>query len=392
MHASTTVELTQLNPDDAIILAKDSWCSLYDNTPPNFFLSWSWIGSWLSTIPPASQLFLCRCHLSGELRAMFFFVVKRETLLGLPHYVAHVNRCGEQDNDQIWIENNDILTTHNECFSAAILAVLKHTRANEISVNVAKEALYTKASFALHNSDLLLDFESVETGRYSEIASGYTKNYSKSLKRNLAQSYKFATQNHLSFSIDAVFTTNEILENLLNFSKWHIAKWAGTSTPSGFINDAFVQFHKALISNNHNTPENRPVLLLLKQNGVVVGINYGFQCGKWFGFYLSSISPSISNQLRLGLVMHDLSMQYLKEQGVATYDFMAGDARYKEQFCSNKEIYGNLSIKNNLIRFRVKFFLLKVRDVVSHLLWQKKEMLHAIFSKLKYAITKQKTN
>jgi hypothetical protein len=41
-----------------------AWCSLYENAKPNFFLSWEWIGTWLSSL--STPYIVCVAKINNE--------------------------------------------------------------------------------------------------------------------------------------------------------------------------------------------------------------------------------------------------------------------------------------------------------------------------------------
>ena len=65
-----------------------------------------------------------------------------------------------------------------------------------------------------------------------------------------------------------------------------------------------------------------------------VAVQYNFLKNKTVYFYQSGRKMDVPDNIRIGIVMHALSMQEMMQRGFAEYDFMGGEATYKQRFTS----------------------------------------------------------
>ncbi|MDC2890008.1 hypothetical protein PN838_16100 [Psychrosphaera sp. G1-22] len=120
---------------------------------------------------------------------------------------------------------------------------------DEFIVNVALDE--TSIGITTHNTDYQLVKENIDVGYLLAInaikdSSRFPQEISNSTYKHVERTIRRLNQdNDLTFEF--VTDPTAILNTLEQLSHWHITKWEGTATPSGFNNDTFQDFHSRFI-------------------------------------------------------------------------------------------------------------------------------------------------
>jgi hypothetical protein len=340
---------------------KKQWLTLEVDANPAFFLSWKWIGTWLKQIKSTEKIILVKAQHQNRIVGLGIFVEQKTTrykILNCTQWFLH--RCGNEDDDQIWIENNDFLTTveNKEAVTQAIWCKIfsQHSYVDEflIAIHHSKPELFDLPTQQQYSSIPLY----VEKGYYLSLKNivtidEYLATLSKNTRKQIKRSNKLLHhQGEFHFSVAQLAKQQK---QLLEQSKqWHIDKWQQTDTPSGFINPKFTEFHRNLITHQHESA--KTLVASLRIDKELYGCLYCFIGDNCAYFYLSALKPITDNRVKLGLTLHELFIQWLieNEPNVIKYDFLAGEARYKKSLASHQDDHCYLLIQKNSIKFKIE--------------------------------------
>lgn len=316
---------------------KSVWQQLESRAEANFFLSWHWISTWLEAYQPNAQL-LC--------------IKNAETIVGLGLLVKHrqyrygllkseqlyLHQTGKPKEDQIWIEYNGLL--HDQSQSDAItkaafahlsaqysgwdecvLGAITQHQANLItaSLNVYSDELWAANSYCV-DLQLLRD----NNRQYLDSLSANTRGQIRKSIREYQAIGELQLRPAASIEQAQAFFDQA--------APIHQARWGSAAGESGFANPEFIRFHRLLI--NNNWAKGFVNLYQLTVNEEVLGFFYNFIYQGRVYFYLSALQESAQPKLKPGLVGHCLLIQHYIEQGLASYDFLGGDARYKKSLAT----------------------------------------------------------
>lgn len=307
------------------------WQALEAQAEPNFFLSWSWMSTWLQVFKPDCRLL--QLHCAGELVGLGLVTVREEIRHGfLRSRVMRLGQTGRVEQDQIWIEYNDLLlhARHADQGPAALMRLLLQRQDwDEFQLGATlsqRQRLYQHSGCV---PQLKWSAPTYEVNLCALRQSGQT--YLQSLSRNTRYQINrserlYAEAGGLEFSVlgdaDAMLLHWSALADL------HQQRWGDQTGQSGFVNPQFVQFHQSLI--RRAAAQGQVEFCILKLGGVIIGILYNFIYRGNVYFYLSGLLYSQDAHLKPGLVIHALAVQQYLERGLDRYDFMGGDARYKQ--------------------------------------------------------------
>lgn len=324
------------------------WRALENKVHPEFFLSWTWVSTWLESYEPNVSVLK---------------VFKKDNLIGLAlvtsskasrHTVMSFNslqfqETGDSVKDQIWIEYNGILA------SSAVQSVVWELVLNSVPrLYPANDELVLGAidkkcrdllvrldtSFGIHEIWRSYGY-GVDLEKLRSANQAYLSSLSKNTRHQINRALRLY-QNRGTLRLLKADSLEESLDYFKLMAPLHIKRWGNKAGESGFSNKYFVQFHENLIKKAY--PENLIDLLKVDLDGVALAYLY---CFKWLGkiyFYLIASKQESDNKLKPGLVAHALAIEHYLQAGFSYYDFMGGNERYK----------GSLADENNQF-FRIRF-------------------------------------
>jgi hypothetical protein len=336
MHTKIVIE--GFNPSDKNSVAS-KWQSLEHHSKVNVFLSWQWISHWLDIV--TDKIFLIEAYHDDKVVGLGFFVEKTRKVFGcfsIKQWWLH--RTGIQQQDQIWIEYNDFLLDKSCSISVreqmikAVASFDPSVKEVIIGLSHSEKLDYFTNSFAQLN---FLEASIVKTSGYFASLSCFKDDYfskvlSKNTRLQIFRSKKILqSQGALSFE---VFSNPEKLIDLYpKIASIHIDKWQATNEGSGFVNPIFEGFHQSMAFTNTNKMVQIAVLTL---DEVELGYLVNFVYNNNVYFYLSALQKNPDNKIKIGLTLHSEAIRYYTEQGIESYDFLGGDARYKKSLSNEK--------------------------------------------------------
>lgn len=115
----------------------------------------------------------------------------------------------------------------------------------------------------------------------------------------------------------------------------HQVRWEREGRPGAFASARFSGFHRDLIARSLGS-EPRVLLYRLRNEGGTIGCLYGFIEDGMVLFYQSGFVETDDNRVKPGLSTHASCMQACLERGLDTYNFLAGEARYKRELATTE--------------------------------------------------------
>jgi len=346
---------------------EQQWLQLEQSATTSFFLSWKWIGCWLKSIGDDQEIYVVTAQQDKDIVGLGIFVEENIVKHNLiPSKQWYLHRTGKEEKDQIWIENNGFLMSESnkdETHNAIWQHLLEYKdNVDEFIVYVAKKAQFDHLNILNKKHNKIN--QQIEFGYKMPLAGlSCLKDYWSQMSKNTRQQFNRSIK-HLEKQGDIKFTVidkhQEQIETLANTKHSHINKWHETSTPSGFENTEFSQFHNSLLKSTHPTASTLMATLTL--NNQLMGCLYCFTNEKKVYFYLSCIKPIADNKIKLGLIMHISMIEWLilQNEKYNEYDFLAGDARYKRSLSTIKDEYSKLVIQKNSLKFKIENTLQKI--------------------------------
>ncbi len=350
---SIKVTINRLSPENVVAIQED-WLQLEGKIKPSVFLTWGWISSWISIVE--QPLILVKAVENNEVIGLGLLVESTRKLLGLfPITQWHLHRCGNSQQDQMWIEYNDFLTLNKDILAAMVAALKAQPCWDELIVGMSDGQ--TLAAF---KEQFRLKKEVVSAIGYKTrfCEDWQQQSRSRNTRQKINKNIRMLEQEgEITFSL--LQNPNEIQACMADVVTWHIQRWQHTLTPSGFINPVFKTFITKLLDSH------APVhLACLAVNKKAVGYLVLLADNKRVSFYLSAIDRARFAHINIGLLLHHFSLHYYASHGYESYDFLLGDYQIKKSLANETYDQQMLSFfKPNLLAY----FELKAIDFKKYL-------------------------
>ena len=316
------------------------WCALEAQAEPNFFTSWSWISCWLAHLGAAHRPQLLRVHQGQKLMGLGLWVPQAtRRLRWWPSRALHLHATGLRAWDDITIEHNGCLARRGWAglVQAAVVSKLwaLAPRVDQLCLpSLAPEpAAWRTAPYPVARvreqtePAYRVDLEPLRSAGQTYLATLGAQ--TRTTVRRSMRLYEGLGPLRLSMAA----TVEEGLDFLSRLTHLHQRAWQARGRPGAFTNPLFERFHRQLVSTG--LPAGQVQLLRLTAGPQEVGYLYNFVQGGRVLAYQSGFHFGLSERNHHpGLVTHTLAVQRALDAGLQVYDFLAGDARYKQQLAN----------------------------------------------------------
>lgn len=304
---------------------------------PDFFVSAGTMQCWLESIPPSTSLVLTMLFApDGKIAGIALFGRFRAKVAKiLPVTTLTLSRSGFGHIDQWWPEyvQPRCFPEHQGQIGWWFCQVAKQQGAVQWETEVVPVSWLSMWQKNSPESVAHL-FENQEDGGLVPLQP--MMSFRRSVERQCRQTERFA-ESSLGGPLCLVeVQSSERQSAIQKYLHWHMDKWRGTETPSGFENPVF----KAVITRLSSLESGRLRVFLLQASGQVLGMQIVLCSGSWAGFYLASLQPIASNHWRPGIWLHTQIAHALSVEGVSVYDLMAGNADYKKMLSADLPSFG----------------------------------------------------
>ncbi|HEX4159690.1 MAG TPA: GNAT family N-acetyltransferase [Rhizomicrobium sp.] len=318
-----------LEPITSLAPLETLWRKLEAGSGASFFVSWTWIGTWLRCLPETIRPQLLIATRNGDAIAAAVLVARRERRRGVLNVrQLHFNSTGDPRLDCIMIEHNGFVARAEEnqdIWAAFLRWFAKHAEADELVVPGMVEGtmggMGGDASL-LHRSVRMPGFacDLAQGGREALLAR-LSANARQQLRRSLRDCETLGP-----LRIETAPDTAAALAWLAELKVLHIASWTRRGHPHAFRRAFFEIFHRALIE--AGTTNGRVRLRRVSAGISVLGYLYDFRDGERVYAYQSGFGGQ-HTRLRPGYVCHMLAMEQDAREGARSNDFLGGDNRLK---------------------------------------------------------------
>jgi CelD/BcsL family acetyltransferase involved in cellulose biosynthesis len=302
---------------------RQNWTALEQLCRPSFFLTWRWIGTWLDTT--ATRPLLVTCRRDGRIVALG--LLQRHQRKCGPTRVRQIclHETGDPVLDAPMIEHNGFLVApeESEAFGAILRQLQQDLRGwDELVLGGVPLDTVRQAQTA----GLMACVDRENPTFVAKPTDAWLEGRSKGLKAQLRQSRSFAEQTG-PVTLVAAQGTAESLAFFEHMIVLHGDYWRSRNKPGAFATEHARAFHRHLIAATQ--AGGKVWLLRLEAGSQVLGYLYNFQAHDRVYAYQSGFAYGSDNRDRPGLLAHALAIEHAAAQGVAAYDFLAGDSPYK---------------------------------------------------------------
>jgi len=320
----------------------ERWRTLETAADPSPFQSWTWIGC--NAAERFADPLLIEAHDAQGLIALALCNRRRSALFG---DTLWLHESGDPALDAVFTEHNGPLLarrTPEPLLTAMLQAALqpRDRRPPRLVLSGVGDAARTAAldtgAVVIPGQDRIapfIDFTSIAPG------TAYIEQHSSNTRQQLRRSNRaYAAQGELR--LESAGTVEQALAFLDALIALHTATWSARGKHGAFDTDPVRRFHQCLI--RRGAP-GAVELLRITAGALVVGYLYnlvrnGRACAYQSGFDY----PGAPQHAKPGLTCHHLAIEAHRARGGRSYDFLAGDARYKRSLANAERTLHWMSI------------------------------------------------
>jgi hypothetical protein len=332
--------------------------------------SWPWIKTWLDNYGDILQPTFAfgkqdNQPIGAALITRAPYRIKDKPFPGIS--VVHLGTAGEPNKELTHVEYNRLLVTPEnlDAFAIGLIRTLQQQfrwsalRLNGFVPEHADALIRAGANAGLQfrvdkRRSPAFDFQKAADEGYQDVISALGK----STRSNIRRSLRLFENNFGQCSIEWAETPEQARNILRELIHLHQKRWKRVGKPGTFQTDRVRRYHEELLDALALWPRGSVIVFRLKQGETTIGCLFNFVDGSGHVLsYKSGLPLFEDNRLKPGLVTHALCMQECKrrglleeekcrqydlaeeecrKRGLLKYDFLEGEAPYKEQL-SNTE-------------------------------------------------------
>jgi CelD/BcsL family acetyltransferase involved in cellulose biosynthesis len=335
----------------------EEWRTLEREADASPFLGWTWIGTWLASLPPHLSPLLLRVREGDALAGLAILVrhaARRRLLVASRQLV--LNAAGDPRLDGIAVEHNGVLALPGMADLVLDCLVQKFLDdpglGDELClpgmIRRPEGELLARAGALRHG--IAVPCFAVDLTRLAGTAGDLTALLSRNARQQLRRALRrFASEGELT--VTAARSTGEALDFFQCMKALHVASWQRRGSAHAFSTPFFERFHAAFIAAAF--PEGGVQLLRIAAGARPIGYLYNLCRGDRIYAYQSGFADDDA-RTHPGYVSHLLAIRHNVEQGARLYDFLAGRNRLKETLSTDQGEMHWDRIQRPLLRFRAE--------------------------------------
>ncbi|MGD0105155.1 MAG: GNAT family N-acetyltransferase [Rhodopila sp.] len=314
------------------------WRDLEQRAAGSFFQSWTWVGCLAAERFP--DPILVEATEDGRTVALALFNRVRRRV---GPAVLHLGESGQAELDCPYVEQNGPLTEvgrEQELTMFCLRAVA--ARYDVVLCGVSEPVLA-----AAQRGAALVRISRSQASPYVDLAhlratgQDYLGGRSANTRQQIRRSDRLY-ERHGPIEIeraDCVRSAHAMLDEMASL---HQAAWGSRGQPGSFARPFFRRFHRELIATA--APRGEAAMLKISGNGAVIGVLYCFiHRGRMLAYQSGFAYRPAEPQAKPGLTCHHQAIRFALDQGLDTYDLLAGDDRYKRSLAelSHRQIWAS---------------------------------------------------
>lgn len=294
-----------------------------------FFRSWTWLGCLAEERFPDPVV--VRATARGSTVGLALFNRRGPTL--------HLGETGEAGRDAVYVEHNAPLVAADAPPGLAgrmLAAAWDLAGARYMVLSGVPEGLVAAAG-GLVLSERCQPAPFVDLAALTAAGTDFLASRSRNTRAQLRRSMRHFEGRWGELRLSRPSGADEASAWLEEMIALHAASWERRGQPGAFAGGFMRRFHAALVAEAATRGELD--LLRLTAGEETLGLLYGFRHrGVVYAYQGGFRSFAGEPEARPGLVAHALAIEEARAAGLARYDFLAGDARYKRSLATGEVV------------------------------------------------------
>lgn len=352
---------------------KNSWESLVDQSEVSPFVSWTWIGAWLSEIVyDKDSTYLIKICCANKVVALGFLQkVSVERRKFFKRQVLYLNELPLGDCDMV-IEYNGLIAKkgfEQRAWTTLLNRLSTLPNWDEFHLNAISEIQSIPIIDSLNSLDSLLTFEISKRERvfyanteeydcWEKAEIGVLSSNKRSqIKRSIrAYESKYGSK----VLCQKAKSTTQALMFFNRMERLHTTYWNKKGEKGAFFNKKWIHFNKKMIL--QGLLSNHIEIYRISVSGNEIGYIYNLV---WRGIAYNiqtGFNYENANKCKPGYVSHYLVMQNCFHDNVKKYNFLVGSPHYKASLSNTSELLKWLIIRkrSNKIKFILEDSIVKL--------------------------------
>jgi hypothetical protein len=328
---SDAVDFSLERPDFSALEAM--WTDLERRSDATFYLSWSWIGSWLEEAGPADYVLvgrsgdeiICLGLLRRDVRRRHGFVRSR---------TLHLHETGVREEDIVFIEYNGFLLDRR--FAGLGPRAVSFLLANDRKLGGFDELQMGGVVAGDHDAIRASGLKTyvyarkttafVDLGAIRKSGIDYLDHLSANSRYQLRRALKIY-QARGPLTLQPARTADEAIAFFEELGILHEGAWRKRGEGGAWRFPFLIAFHRRVIARAF--PTGGIEIVRVSCGNTPIGYIHCLVRGGWIGSYLSGFAFEADNKVKPGLVSFYLYIEHKLREGGEVIDFLAGDHRYK---------------------------------------------------------------
>ena len=294
--------------------------------------SWAWTETWIEHYLDVVDAQLVAVERGDDVVGAALLTRSTRRRRGVPVRTAHIGTAGEPEAETVFVERN-ALNCKPEIREAVAAALVEHLRATGGWDVLALDGFVPEDARALADAHGALTLER-QASPYNDLAAG--DDVIGALRKGPRQRVRRTLKAFGELTLEWAETPAQAEAIFDELIELHQQRWTAAGESGAFASARFTGFHRALL---HRLELGRQVIVVraATADGSTVGCLLSYAEGDRVLFYQSGLRTFEDKNLRAGLATHALAMQACRERGFARYDFLAGEARYKDELSTGAD-------------------------------------------------------
>lgn len=331
------------------------WRDLESRAQPSYFLRWGWIEHWLSCLPARHAPRLA--VLSERQRPVAAFFVGKARLLRhglIPSRSLFLNATGVPRWDDVTAEHNAVLAAPGLACSLADWVDLLPADWDELHLPALARNRYPGSCLhqPLKHHRVRIDRELPSPFVDLDQARSQPGGYLALLGANVRAQIRRARRGFGPLTTEVADSERHALDVLDELIRLHRLRWQRAGSPGAFNDPWFERFHRTLIEKRFRSGEIQ--LLRVRAGDRTVGCLYNFVSDNEVSFYQCGLAHFDDPRLKAGYACHVEAIEHNIACGHSTYDFLAGEGRYKRSLATHEAQLVWARIQRPLARFELE--------------------------------------
>jgi len=328
--STVTASDEALPPLDAL---EPRWRALEARADASFFLSWTWIGSWLRATGARPDLVSVRSEEGEEIGLALFGLAREPRKLGRPR-TLRLNESGDPEADRVFIEYNAPLAAreHEEEVTAALAHLLARRRDWRVLrlSGVADDCALIAAVPARRR--ILVDVSpayGVALGAVRDAVGDYLSLLSTNTRSQIRRSLKDHGDGEIL--VQRAASEAELAAWLEEMRRLNVGRHDNNAWDGAMFRAFAAEIARTGLGSGAVD------LLRVAIGGDVTGYLLNFVHGDRAMNYQSAFAEPVSQKDKPGLVTHMAAVAHYAGRGLALYSLLAGKDRYKQSLATGAE-------------------------------------------------------